>query len=751
MDPVELEAPYTAESDCSHAYGENDSENDYTCSGDEQSGEDQYVNGESDDSDEAADDLSVNEADSELDDSVASDSPSSSPSEDEDDEDDEDEEEEDYDGTVSTGSDLDEAAANDDVDTGSDESGSDKEHDDGVDDTESDAVSSDGEVETIDREVVDTVSDDNSSDSEVDDASGDGLGAHVVAEPVGDSGGFSDVITTYRGHDNITMSEQIPSAGLAQPKKGLDADTIHHHITYQVYQPTNNYQLTNTYQSYNDHHQINNHQINNHQTTGKNRKRVPRCLPEAPALLDVSTRNRSPTPAVVQKLARPNEVPVKKLKDTPGITKERTPVIRRKPKSKDVELPVDTKRPRTLKRVKKSEFGDGIIEAHELYVPDVPAQPIKATKKPKVAKSSRVIHEMEGMPVATTSGKRSKSKQQSMVHEMEGAGVQIPTSTSQQSMMHEMKGTPLVAANHVPTNKKKGPTIHELDGAVGRGSNYAKQKPRIHELEGATDPVPQNIRKPSIYEMESVAVEAAGPVPANIKKQPATYEVEGVACRIPKTRKQQPTVHEMESVPVLAPGRVAVNNKKQSTIHEMEGAVSPISSGKKLHSRVHEMEGVVRYIPENNKIHSTIHEVESVPIVGTKRISTTTTTNEQPPLSELDSTNSEHGGTMSPDHEAPCSHTQSPPITPTINTQKPWVRTSFSNPNTVLLDVIFAAAKKQWDNPTANMFTHSTYAVIGITPLADEDKEYENDGMQMYKTTDDGLSLWWKPYSPSVE
>ncbi|KAI4943021.1 hypothetical protein J4E86_009968 [Alternaria arbusti] len=187
MDSVELEEPYDEEGNFSYGHSQDDLDNDYTGSGDEQSGEDRYANSESNESDEAPDDASANDTEGELSDSVISEDLSMSASDD--DEEDEDEE----DGELETGSMESDVSGSDQEDdeevndTESDVSGSDQGDDEEVNDTESDDISSDSEAVSIEEEIIDPVSEESGSDSEADDLIGEGAGENTTVESMGSS------------------------------------------------------------------------------------------------------------------------------------------------------------------------------------------------------------------------------------------------------------------------------------------------------------------------------------------------------------------------------------------------------------------------------------------------------------------------------------------------------------------------------------------------------------------------------------
>lgn len=461
MDPAELGATYTKEGHLSYEYGEND-DDDYPGSEDNQRGEDGDANGESDDADEALNNASVDDMDIELSDDVVSDSSPIASSDD----DQEDEQE----------------AESETISVENNDSGSDEEHGEVVGD---DDIGSDDDAELIDEEVVNTVSDKSSLDSEAKDTSEEGATVNTAAESVGEIGIFDKDSTIHQEHDSILTSTRNASRGWVQSLKGQSAINVPPQTTYQAYQPTNNDQSKNTYQSF-----------NNHRTADKNRKKIARSLPEAPALLDTSSLHQSHTSAGLQNPTGSKKLAPKMLKDTVlksttlGTT-EASPMICRKPQGKHVKLPVHAKRHRTSEKTRKFEFSNEADGVHELYVPGGSAQLTEATKMPEAARNSPVFHEMESMPVLTASHEPSKAKQQPTVHELEGA------------------------LCHVPNNSKQNVTIHELEGATSQTLKITRKHSTIHEL-------------------DNVAAVTAGHVPSRIKKQPVIHELEGVARHVPK-------------------------------------------------------------------------------------------------------------------------------------------------------------------------------------------------------------------------
>ncbi|KAI4942115.1 hypothetical protein J4E91_010314 [Alternaria rosae] len=370
MDPAELEATYTDEGHLSYDYGENDND-DYPGSEDNQSGEDGDANRESDDAGEALDNASVDDMDIELSDDVVSDSSPIASSDD----DQEDEQE----------------AESEIISVENNDSGSDEERGEVVGD---DDIGADDDAELIDEEVVDTASDKSSLDSEANDTSEEGATVNTTAESVGEIGIFDKDSTTHQEHYSILTSTRSASRGWAQFLKGQSAINVPPETTYQAYQPTNNDQSKNTYQSF-----------NNHRTADKNRKKIARSLPEAPALLDTSSLHQSHTSAGVQNSTGSKKLPSKMLKDTVlksttlGTT-EASPMTCRKPKGKHVKLPIYAKRHRTSEKTRKFEFSNETDGVHELYVPDGSAQLAETTKMPEAARNSPVFYEMESKTTA---------------------------------------------------------------------------------------------------------------------------------------------------------------------------------------------------------------------------------------------------------------------------------------------------------------------------------------------------------------
>ncbi|KAI4686887.1 uncharacterized protein J4E84_005258 [Alternaria hordeiaustralica] len=435
MDSVELEEPYDEEGNFSYGHSEDDLDNDYTGSGGERSGEDRYANSESNGSDEAPDDASANDTDGELSDSVISENLSMSPSDD-------DEE----DGELETGSMESDTSSSDEEDeeevndTGGDISGPDQGDDEEVNDTESDDISSDGEAVSIDEGIINPVSDESGSDSEADVSIGEGAGADTSVESVGYSGMCNNDSTTHHEQENVLTSTRSSPGGWTELKKGQNIAPIHHHSTYQAYQPNNNYQstydhqATNNYQLTNTHHPYsNNEKTSNSPTIVQSRKKVPRRLPEVQTVLDASTLNRSNMPAGVQKLAHRNEMASKKSKDDARRTNETHLSHRTKPNQGHAELPFATKHPRISKNLGKSKAGNEISMADELFIPVTSTQSTKSNPKPKTTKRSPLMHETERTPVATASHVSSKKKRKPTVLEMEGSAIQVPTNTKQQS------------------------------------------------------------------------------------------------------------------------------------------------------------------------------------------------------------------------------------------------------------------------------------------------------------------------------
>ncbi|KAI4671630.1 uncharacterized protein J4E78_000126 [Alternaria triticimaculans] len=636
MDPVELEATYTEEGNISYAYGEND-DDDYPGSEDNQSGEDGDANRESDDADEALNNASVDDMDSELSDDVASDSSPIASSDDEW----EDEEE----------------AGSETISVENNDSGS------------------DGEAKLIDEEFVDTVSDKSSLDSEANNTSEEGATVTTAARFVGEIVIYDKESTTYQEHDNISTSARTASRGWAQSLKGQSARSPPAQTTHQAYQPINNDQPKNTYQSF-----------NNHRTADENRKKIPRSLPETPTLLDTSSLHQSQTSAGVQKPTGSKRSAFKKLKDTvlkstiPGTT-EASSMICRKSKGKQIKLPVQTTRHRAPEKMRKSEFSNDTDGIHELYVPDESAQPMKVTKMPESAKHSSVVHEMESMPVVTATHSASKTKQQPMIHELEEA------------------------LAHVHYNSKQNFTIHELDAVIGQTPKITRKYSTVHEL-------------------DSGAIVSAGLVPSRTKKQPVIHELEGVARRVPKNRKPQPTVCEMDGMPVRFAKHLSQKTGQQSPLYEMEDI--PMATTNRT--------------PTEPKDRTTTHELDA----GCEVASSHTTGNSRKqPLFGMD-------GALLTNSIPIFSRTNSPSIAAS-DTSEPWIPTSFSNPPKILLNGIFAGVLMRHRNSTRSMFDHDSHVIIGFSLMDKYAKEYVEVGMQKYKTSKEGFTLWWKPYSPSAD
>ncbi|KAI4621226.1 uncharacterized protein J4E87_006854 [Alternaria ethzedia] len=213
MDNVELEEPYDEEGNLSYGHSEDDLDNDYTGSGDAQSGEDRYANSESNESDEDPDDASANDTEGELSDSVISEDLSMSAS------DDDEEEEDEEDGELETGSMESDLSGSDQEDgeevndTESDVSGSDQGDDEEVNDTESDDISSDSEAVSIEEEIIDPVSEESGSDSEADDSIGEGAGENTTVEPMGSSGMCNNDSTTHHEQESVLTSTRSSPGG----------------------------------------------------------------------------------------------------------------------------------------------------------------------------------------------------------------------------------------------------------------------------------------------------------------------------------------------------------------------------------------------------------------------------------------------------------------------------------------------------------------------------------------------------------
>ncbi|KAI4682364.1 uncharacterized protein J4E88_005254 [Alternaria novae-zelandiae] len=463
MDSVELEEPYDEEGNFSYDHSEDDLDNDYTGSGDEQSGEARYANSESNESDEASDDASANVTDGELSDSVISENLSMSPS------DDDEEEEDEEDGELETGSMESDVSGSDQEDeeevndTESDVSGSDQGDDEEVNDTESDDISSDGEAVSIDEEVIDPTSEESGSDSEADDSTGEGAGENTTVESVGYSGMCNNDSTTHYEQKNVLKSTRSSPGGWKQFKKGQDTAPIHHHSTYQAYQLNDNYQSTNNHQATNNYQLTNTHhtysdspKTSNSSTIVQSRKKVPRCLPEVQNVLDASTLNCSNMPAGVQKLAHPDAVSSKMSKDNTRRTNEAYLSHRTKPNPGHAEVPLETKRPRTSKKAGKSKVGNEISMTDELFLPVISTQSTRSNPKPTATKRSPLMHETERMPVATASHIPSKKKRKPTVLEMEGSAIQVPTNTKQQSNS-KASGTKLSKNNALRSHPRPPP------------------------------------------------------------------------------------------------------------------------------------------------------------------------------------------------------------------------------------------------------------------------------------------------------
>jgi len=635
MDPVELEATYTEEGNISYDYGEND-DDDYPGSEDNQSGEDGDANRESDDADEALDNASVDDMDSELSDDVASDSSPIVSSDDEWEDEEEPEPE-----TISV---------------------------------ENNDSSSDDDAKLIDEEVVDTVSDKSSLDSKANNTSEEGATVTTAARFVGEIVIYDKESTTHQEHDNIFTSTRSASRGWAQSLKGQSARNLPTQTTYQAYQPINNGQSKNTYQS-----------LNSHRTTDENRKKIPRSLPEAPTLLDTSSLHQSQTSAGVQEPTGSKKSAFKKLKDT---------VLKR------------PTRHRTSERTRKSGFSNQTDGVHELSVPDGSAQPIEATKMPKMAKRAAVFHEMECVPVVTATHRPRKAKQQPTIHELEGA------------------------LGHVPNNSKQNFTIHELEGTIGQTPKIARKHSTAHEL-------------------DSGAIVSAGQVHSRTKKQPVVHELEGVARRVTKNRKQQATVCEIDGMPSRFAKHLSQKTGQQSPLCELEDIPTTVTNR----------------TPTEPKSRTTIHELEDVHQEASSRA---TDNSKKQPMFGMDGTLLTNSIPLSLRYQRStvtdsklddeilsyqpplCSRTKSPSIAAS-DTSEPWIPTSFFNPPKILLNGIFAGVLMRHRNSTRSMFDHDSHVIIGFSLMDKYAKEYVEVGMQKYKTSKEGFTLWWKPYSPSAD
>ncbi|KAI4714215.1 hypothetical protein J4E89_001665 [Alternaria sp. Ai002NY15] len=636
MDPVELEATYTEEGNIGYDYGEND-DDDYPGSEDNQSGEEGDANRESDDADEALNNASVDDMDSELSDDVASDSSPIASSDDEW----EDEEEAES-----------EAISVENGDSGSDD-----------------------DAKPIDEEVVDIVSDKSSLDSEANNTSEEGATVTTAARFVGEFVIYDKESTTYQEHDSISTSMRSASRGWPQSLKGPSARHPATQTTYQACQPINNDQSKSTYQSF-----------NNHRAADENRKKIPRSLPEAPNLLDTSSLYQSQTSAGVQKPTGAKKSAFKKLKDTVlksttlGTT-EASSIMCRNPKGKHVKLPVQATRHRAPEKMRKFEFSNETDGVHELYVPGGSTQPTEAAKMPESAKHSPVLHEMESMPVVAATHRSSKTKQQPTIHELEEA------------------------LAHVHYNSKQNFTIHELEGATGQTRKPTRNNFTIHEL-------------------DSVAVVSAGQLPSRTKKQPVDHELEGVARRVTKNRKQQATVCEIDGMPSRFAKHMSEKTGQQSPLCELEDIPTTVTNR----------------IPTEPKNRTTIHELDA----GCEVASSHTTGNSRKqPLFGMD------GALLT--NSIPISSSAKSPSIAASDTSEPWIPTSFSNPPKILLNGIFAGVLIRHRNSTRSMFDHDSHVIIGFSLMDKYAKEYVEVGMQKYKTSKEGFTLWWKPYSPSAD
>ncbi|KAI4645827.1 hypothetical protein J4E93_005405 [Alternaria ventricosa] len=626
-----MEATYTKKGNLSYDYDEN-ADDDYPGSEGNQSGENGDANGESDDVDEALDNASVDDMDSELGDDVASDSSPIASSDDEW----EDEEE----------------AETETISVENNDSGS------------------DDDAKLIDDEVVDTVSDNSSLDSEANNTS-EGATVTTAARFVGEFVIYDRESTTHQEHDIISTTTRIALRGWEQSLKGQSARNPPTQTTYQACQPIKNDQLKSTYQSF-----------NNHRTADGDRKKILRSLPEAPTLLDTSSLHQSQTSASVQKPTGSKKSAFKKLKDT--VLKGPT-------------------RHRTSEKTRKSGFSNQTDGVHELSVPDESAQPTEATKMPKIAKHAPVFHEMESVPVVTATHRCRKAKQQPTLHELEGA------------------------LGHVPNNSKQNFTIHELEGTSGQTTKITRKHSTVHEL-------------------DSGAVVSAGQGLSRTKKQPVIHELEGVARRIPKNRNPQATVCELDGMPARFAKHLSQKTGQQSILCELEDIPTTVTNR----------------TPTEPKNRTTIHELEDVHQGASSRA---TDDSKKQPMFGMDGTLLTNSITLSlryrsstiteskPDAELLsdqtllCSRTHAPSMTAS-DTSEPYIPTSFSNPPKALLNGIFAGVRKRSRTSTMGIFDHSSHVIIGFNPSAECYGPYEDAGLQKYKTAKDGLTLWWKPYSP---
>jgi hypothetical protein len=161
--------------------------------------------------------------------------------------------------------------------------------------------------------------------------------------------------------------------------------------------------------------------------------------------------------------------------------------------------------------------------------------------------------------------------------------------------------------------------------------------------------------------------------------------------------------------------------------------------------------------------HSTVHGMESASMIGASN--TPNNMEQRPAIHEMEGTpsksttnsaahrykgtiaDSKPRATMSPCDEAVCARTRCP-FTCTLagDSITTCVPNRFSKPNTTLLDAVLSVVMKPSDALLKDICRHSTRAIIGISTTVEDDSGLLEEGLQKYKSTEDGVTLWWKPH-----
>jgi hypothetical protein len=237
---------------------------------------------------------------------------------------------------------------------------------------------------------------------------------------------------------------------------------------------------------------------------------------------------------------------------------------------------------------------------------------------------------------------------------------------------------------------------------------------------------------------------------------------------VPKVVNHSPVIHELESVPKSGPSQMPDTTHKRLAIHEMESApmvgISYMSSSMDKRSAIHGVEGGPM-AGDSHRLktvdkHPTVHGMESAPMIGANH--TPNNMEQRPAMHEMEGTpsksttnnaahryqgtiaDSKPKVTMFPYNEARNAHTRRP-STCTLTSDGTTACVP-NKPNTALLDAVLSAVTKPSDVLLKDICRNPTRAVFSISTTVEDDVGLLEDGLQKYKTTEGGVTLWWKPY-----